>query len=93
MKLSDIFALLALSVIVKGAWWIPAVQPVILSIGAILTAFDLDVLEVKPVEWRNWQIFKSDKKETPTDTKEEEERPSAETKDVEWNKPGYAEKI
>ena len=40
MKLTDIFALLTLIVIVKGAWWAAAVQPFILSLGAILGAID-----------------------------------------------------
>ena len=45
MKLASIFVLLALSVTVQGAWWAAAaVQPVILSLGAILGAIDLDVL-------------------------------------------------
>ena len=49
MKLSIIFALYTLSVIVKGAWWAAAVQPVILSLGAILGALDQDVLNVEPI--------------------------------------------
>ena len=47
MNLRDIFALFTLCVIVNGAWWAAAVQPVILSLGAgaVLSAFDiLDIL-------------------------------------------------
>ena len=48
MKLISIFALFTLSSIVKGTWWAAAVQPVILSLGAVLTALDLD-LDVQPI--------------------------------------------
>ena len=44
--LRGIVALATLIVIVKGAWWATAVQPVVLSLGAILSAVDLDVLNV-----------------------------------------------
>ena len=53
MKLGGIFALFTLNVMVKGAWFIAAVQPVILSIGAILAAIDLDVIDVQPMKFRN----------------------------------------
>ena len=39
MKLITIFALSTLVVIVKGAFWATAISPVILSIGALFTAF------------------------------------------------------
>ena len=54
MKIRDIFVLFSLSVIVKGTWWAAAVQPVILSLGAVLTAFDKDVLNLEPIQWKNW---------------------------------------
>ena len=57
MKLAEIFLLFTLSVMTKGAWLAAVVQPVILSIGAILSAIDLEVLE--PIEWKNF--LKSDK--------------------------------
>ena len=47
MKLRNIIALLTLSVMVNGAFWAAAVQPVILSLGAILSAVDLDVLDLR----------------------------------------------
>ena len=47
MKLTVIFVLFTLSVKVKGAWWAAAAQPVILGLGAILSAMDLDVLELQ----------------------------------------------
>ena len=50
MKLSRIFVVFALLVIVKGAWWAAAVQPVILSLGAVLAALDRDVLDVYSFE-------------------------------------------
>ena len=49
MKLKDIFALFTLSVIVKGTWWAAAVKPIILSLGAVLTAIDKDVLDIEPI--------------------------------------------
>ena len=62
MKLAVIFALLTLSVIVKGAWLAAAVQPVILTLGAVMATLDLDVLDLQPIEWKNYQIFRSKKK-------------------------------
>ena len=46
MKLQDILALCTLIVMVRGAWFASAIQPVILSLGAVLSAVDLDVLDV-----------------------------------------------
>ena len=52
MRLSIIFVTFTLCVIVKGTFWAAAAaRPLVLSIGAILTAFDLDVLEVQPLQW------------------------------------------
>ena len=50
MKLRDIVALLALVVMVKGAWMAALAQPVILGIGAALAAFDSEVLDVQLFE-------------------------------------------
>ena len=52
MKISDIFALFTISVMVKGTW-ISVIQPVILSIGALLAAIDLDVLDLQSIGWIN----------------------------------------
>ena len=61
MKLTDIiFVIYTLSVMVKGAFWAAAVQPLILSIGAILSAIDLDVLDVQPIKLKN--VLKIDSK-------------------------------
>ena len=49
MKFTGIFALITLSIMVEGAWWSIAVQPVILSLGAILGALDLDVLDIQSI--------------------------------------------
>ena len=49
MKVASIFVSFSLIVIVKGAFWAAAVQPVILSLGALLGALDLDVLDAEPV--------------------------------------------
>ena len=47
MKLTNIFVFVTLTVIVKGTWWVVAVQPFILSIGAILGAIDQDVINIE----------------------------------------------
>ena len=66
MKSTFIFVLFTLVVIVKGAWWAAAVQPVILSLGAILGTIDLDVLDNgKLFEWRNFLPFIYKQEETP----------------------------
>ena len=57
MKTKGIFALFTLIIIVKGAWWAAAFQPVILSLGAVLSAINLDL---EPFEWRNWLKFSSE---------------------------------
>ena len=59
MKVFSIFALLTLIVMVKGTWWTAVASPVILSLGAILGALDLDVLNVESIEGQNWMAFNS----------------------------------
>ena len=54
-----------LSVIVKGTWWISALQPVILSLGAIKAVVDLDVLEGESFELKYWLSSKKEQDETP----------------------------
>ena len=54
MKLREVFALFTLSVVVKGSLWAAAVQPVILSLGAMMAAVDQDVLDVHFFDWRKW---------------------------------------
>ena len=46
MKIIDILVLFSLSIIVKGTWWAAAIQPVILSLGAVFAAIDLDILDI-----------------------------------------------
>ena len=60
MKLSSIVALtITLSVVVEGTWWAAAVQPAIISLGAVLGmgTLDHDVLDVQPTEWKSLQPF------------------------------------
>ena len=57
MKLREIIAIFILSISVNGAWWTAAVQPVILSLGAVLSAIDLDVLDVQTIGLKNWLPF------------------------------------
>ena len=74
MKLESIIALFTLIVMVKGAWWAAAIQPVILSLGAVLGTIDKDVLDIQAIEWRNLLPFinKQDA-EVPKDAKKEDE--------------------
>ena len=57
MKLRSILALFTLIVMVKGAWLAAAVQPVILSLGAVLSAVDLDALDVQFTGLKSWLPF------------------------------------
>ena len=57
MKLKSIFALFTLIVMVKSAWWAAALNPVILSLGAVLGTIDKDVLDIQAIEWRNLLPF------------------------------------
>ena len=59
MKTFCILALFTLSVMVKGAWWAAATQPIILSFGALLTALNLDVQPLLDVDWKNVNLFES----------------------------------
>ena len=52
--LSSIFVVFILNVAVRGAWWIPILQPVALSIGAALTAINIDLTPILDI-----QIFKN----------------------------------
>ena len=47
MKLTVIFVIFTLIVIVEGAWWAAAVQPVMLGLGALLTTLNQDVLDLE----------------------------------------------
>ena len=49
MKFTSILALFALSEIVNGAFWVAAIQPVLLGLGAVLTALNEDVLDLEPI--------------------------------------------
>ena len=55
MKLTVIVTLFPLIIMVKGAW-LTAVQPVILSIGALFSAINLDVelLNEHFMGWKKW---------------------------------------
>ena len=49
MKLLTLIALFTLIVMVKGAWWAAATQPVLLGLGAVLGVLNLDVSDIKPI--------------------------------------------
>ena len=57
MKLQSIFVISTLILIVRGAWWAAAVQPLVLGFGAILTALNQDVLDVESIELKGWLPF------------------------------------
>ena len=61
MKLKIILVIFALIVMVNGAWWATAVQPVILSIGAAFAALNSDLQPILDINWRNVLTFKKDK--------------------------------
>ena len=65
MKASCVFAVLTLSVVVNGAWWTAAIQPIVLSFGAALAAFNLDVQPLFDIDLKSWQIFKQEQEELP----------------------------
>ena len=48
MKIFEIIILFSLTVIVKGAAWVAAAQPILLGLGAAFAAIDLDIQNVHP---------------------------------------------
>ena len=71
MKLNTIFALFTLIVMVKGAWWAAAVQPVLLGLGAIFSAIDSEVVDIQLLQPF---VNKQDKTETEPVVNEEEKK-------------------
>ena len=63
MKASCLFAVLTLSLVVNGAWWTAAIQPILLSFGAAFAALNLDVQPLLDIDWKGKGIFKQDKEE------------------------------
>ena len=94
MKLRGILVLFAMIVMVKGTWWTAAVQPVILSLGAVLSAIDLDALDVHSIEFKKWLPFINKQKEMKpvsetTNTAAEEKPVDAEAKKAEEENDKY----
>ena len=56
-----LFGIFTLSVIVKGAWWVAAAKPVILSFGAAFAVLNLDIQPLFDINWKNLLTFKKDK--------------------------------
>ena len=54
MKFITILTLFSLSIIVKGAWWTAAMQPVILGFGAAFAAHDHEVLDTNLFDWSSF---------------------------------------
>ena len=90
MKLSSIVALFALSATVN-AFWTAAVQPVVLSIGAVFAAFGSDLLpmlDVQPIGLKRLLTFKNEKDEKSCkNTGKEEEGLNSTDKDLEEKPP------
>ena len=63
MKLKVILVFFTLSLIVEGMWSAAAIQPIILSLGAVFSAIDLDVLDIESIQLRNLLTFKNKKDE------------------------------
>ena len=68
-----IFAVFALSAVVKGAWWVAAAQPIILSFGAAFAAMNLDLQPLLDIDWKTLSIFKNEKEEVKEDSGEKPE--------------------
>ena len=64
MKLKVVFALLSLIIIVKSAFWAAAVQPFILSLGAIFATIDHHLLDLETFKWSNYLPRLAGKNET-----------------------------
>ena len=56
MKFLGIFILVTLIEIVKGTW-VAAVQPVLLSIGALFSGIDLDVIDIQSIKLKSLLPF------------------------------------
>ena len=52
-----------LSAIAKGAWWVAAAQPIILSFGAAFAALNLDVQPFLDIDLKKLMIFRNDKED------------------------------
>ena len=66
MKIKVLIALLMLNEIAK-AWWAVVAQPVLLGVGAILTALNQDVLDMDSIELRLPFINKYEEQEEKKD--------------------------
>ena len=51
MQLNTLFALFTSVMMVKGAWFAAVAQPVILGLGAVLGALNMDVFDAQPIRW------------------------------------------
>ena len=71
MKISCVFAVITLSTVVNGAWWVNAFQPIVLSFGATFAALNLDFQPLLDVDWKNLLILRKDIEEPKEENKEE----------------------
>ena len=63
MKLKSIVALFTFIISVEGAFWAAALNPVILSLGAVFGAINTDLLNIESIEWNLPFMNKNDKDE------------------------------
>ena len=64
MKINCIlFTVFIITAIAKGAWWVAAAQPIILSFGAAFAALNLDVQTLIDIDLKKLMIFRNDKED------------------------------
>ena len=64
MKINCIlFTVFIITAIAKGAWWVAAAQPIILSFGAAFAALNLDVQPEFDIDLKKLMIFRNDKED------------------------------
>ena len=84
--LSIIIALFALGEMVNCTWWAAAVQPVILSLGAVFAALDLDLqpmLDAQPIDFKNFFTLKNEENKAPQDASQPDANEEKKNKTVE----------
>ena len=90
MKFRDIFVLFTLSVMVNGAFLAAAVQPVLLSLGAMLAAVDLDVFDIQlPFISKQDEAKPEEKTPEPVTDKEHEETQKKDVENVKKKPKSY----
>ena len=58
MKPTILIALIYLTVIVNGVWWAAAAQPIIIGMGALFAAIDMDLELLQDIKFYSWKGLK-----------------------------------